>query len=301
LKSLSSGNFHDGSFDVTSGSIRRLAVLVPAALVLLGTGCATRSSLNRLRAELTATRTEVTDLRQAQDASKRDVSRVASESRALQARMGNVAAALTESRAEVARLSTRLDAAEAEARAAKAAPAPAPPASPPVVAPPARPTAPATPPARFAAPAPARQPTRPAERPRELAAKTETPEQAYNAALTTFRAREHGQAVLDFLDFIAKYPRHPLVANAQYWIGEAYYVQRDYRQAEAEFQKVPKIAPGSAKAADALLKIGLCQRNLRDEAHARQTWQRVVRDFPQSEAAVKARAFLRPEAGAARH
>ncbi len=70
-------------------------------------------------------------------------------------------------------------------------------------------------------------------------------------------AREHGQAVLDFLDFIAKYPKHPLVANAQYWIGEAYYVQRDYRQALVEFQKVLESAPGSAKAGDALLKIGL--------------------------------------------
>jgi tol-pal system protein YbgF len=123
----------------------------------------------------------------------------------------------------------------------------------------------------------------------------------YSAALATFRAREHGQAVLDFLDFIAKYPRHPLVANAQYWIGEAYYVQRDFRQAMLEFQKVPATAPGSAKAGDALLKIGLCQRQLRDEPRARQTWQRVVREFPKSEAAVKARTFLRTEPAATRH
>ena len=84
------------------------------------------------------------------------------------------------------------------------------------------------------------------------------------SALATFRMGEHGQAVLDFLDFMAKYPKHPLVANAQYWIGEAYYVQHDYRQAQTEFQKVLDIAPGSAKAADALLKIGYCQLNLRD-------------------------------------
>jgi tol-pal system protein YbgF len=107
--------------------------------------------------------------------------------------------------------------------------------------------------------------------------------------------------VLDFLDFMAKYPGHPLVANAQYWIGEAYYSQRDYRQAMVEFQKVSALAPGSAKASDALLRIGMCQRNLRDEVSARQTWERVVRDFPQSEAAVKARGFLKTEAGSARH
>ena len=118
----------------------------------------------------------------------------------------------------------------------------------------------------------------------------------YGAALATFRAREHGQAVLDFLDFIAKYPAHPLVANAQYWIGEAYYVQRDFRQAMSEFQKVLKTAPGSLKAGDALLKIGLCQRQLRDEARARLTWQRLIREFPRSESAAKARAYLEPAA-----
>ena len=56
-------------------------------------------------------------------------------------------------------------------------------------------------------------------------------EHVYNLALATFRMGEHGQAVLDFLDFMAKYPKHPLVANAQYWIGEAYYVQRAIRWA----------------------------------------------------------------------
>lgn len=117
-------------------------------------------------------------------------------------------------------------------------------------------------------------------------------EHMYNLALATFRMGEHGQAVLDFLDFMAKYPKHPLVANAQYWIGEAYYVQHDYRQAQTEFQKVLDIAPGSAKAGDALLKIGYCQLNLRDALHARATWQRVVHEFPRSEAAGKARTLL---------
>ena len=52
---------------------------------------------------------------------------------------------------------------------------------------------------------------------------------AYAGALTTFRAREHGQAVLDFLDFIAKYRRHALAGNAQYRIGEALHVHPGQR------------------------------------------------------------------------
>jgi tol-pal system protein YbgF len=134
--------------------------------------------------------------------------------------------------------------------------------------------------------------------PKESSRRIASPEQVYSAALATFRAREHGQAVLDFLDFIAKYPRHPLVANAQYWIGEAYYVQHDYRQAQAEFQKVLDVAPGAPKAADALLKIGYCQLNLRDSSRARATWQKVVQEFPKSEAAAKARSLLTAQGSA---
>ena len=113
----------------------------------------------------------------------------------------------------------------------------------------------------------------------------------------SYNGRLLGGGIYDFqtyeVDFIAKYPGHPLVANAQYWIGEAYYVQRDYRQALTEFHKVLDTAPGSAKAADALLKIGLAHRSLRDDKRARQSWQRVVREFPRSEAAAKAKVFLK--------
>jgi tol-pal system protein YbgF len=236
------------------------------------------------------------ELRQAHEATTHQLARVVAENRTLQARSAEMETALKNGREEVGRLRARVEAAEADAHAAKAL------ATPPPAAPPVTPAAPPSPgPSAPPRPTPAAPLAPRPQRPREPVARAQTPEQAYAAALSTFRAREHGQAVLDFLDFMAKYPGHALVANAQYWIGEAYYVQRDYRQAMAEFQKVPRIAPASAKAADALLKIGLCQRNLRDEARARQTWQRVVHEFPQSEAAVKAHAFLRPEAGATRH
>jgi tol-pal system protein YbgF len=116
---------------------------------------------------------------------------------------------------------------------------------------------------------------------------------AYDAAMASFRAREHGQAVLELLDFIARYPAHPLAASAQYWVGEAYYVQRDYRQALVEFQRVVEMAPSSPAAADALLRIGLAHTNLRENSRAQQAWQRVVREYPATESAGKARTLLR--------
>ena len=120
-----------------------------------------------------------------------------------------------------------------------------------------------------------------------------TPEQTYAAAVAMFRSREHGQAVLDFIDFIAKYPRHQLAPYAQSWIGEAYYVQRDYRQAILEFQKVLEFGLSNPKVPDALFKVGLSYRALRDHGRAERVFTRVVNDYPKSSAAAKAREFLK--------
>ena len=254
-------------------------LLVLGIVALFGVGCATRGSVSRVRDDVAALRLEVTALRQSQEASSRDLARAVADTKALEARLAEMAIAQRTSAAELAKLRDRMDAVQAAARETKVL------ASVPSGPPPAPPTLPVAPPAP--------------PRAKEPPGRTGSAEHVYNLALATFRTGEHGQAVLDFLDFIAKFPRHPLVANAQYWIGEAYYVQHDYRQAQTEFQKVLQIAPGSAKAGDALLKIGYCQLNLRDTPRARATWQRVVREFPKSEAAGKARTLLSAHGSAA--
>ena len=119
-----------------------------------------------------------------------------------------------------------------------------------------------------------------------------TPEKLFATAMTSFRAEEHGQAVLEFTELIEKYPKHALAATSQYWIGEAYYRQRDFNQALTEFQKVPDLYPQSQSVAESLLKIGMCYRALHDVPRARETWEQVVRSHPKSEAATQARALL---------
>lgn len=256
------------------------------AAALFATGCAaTRSGGGE--SDLSKVRAELTEMRLSQDLLAADLARVLAELRSLDARAAETQETLRHSASEVARLQARLQVAEDELRQAKAALMARPPAG--------------TSPAVVAAGAPHVPPPAalPAPSDRERPADTigdEPAEQAYTAALNTFRAREHGQAVLDFMDFIAKYPTHALAPNAQYWIGEAYYVQRDYRHALVEFQRVVAMAPKTSKAADALLRIGMCHANLRESTPALDAWQRVVRDYPRSDAAGKARAFLRARA-----
>jgi TolA-binding protein len=81
--------------------------------------------------------------------------------------------------------------------------------------------------------------------------------------------------------------------SAQFLVADIYYTQRDWRGALAEFEALVAAVPRGEKVPDALLKIGLCQRDLGDGTRAKRTWERLVRDHPQSAAARQARALLR--------
>ena len=119
------------------------------------------------------------------------------------------------------------------------------------------------------------------------------PEELFDRAMGSFRGGELGQAVLDFEEFVSKNPKHPLVANVEFWIGEAYFRARDFDNAASAYQKTVTLAPKGDRAADALLRLGLAFRALRHEDQAREAWSRLVRDFPDSEASKRAKTLLR--------
>ncbi len=308
-----------------------------AAMAVLASGCASRRAVDRLESDVGRLRSELAEMRVAQEVTSRDLANVTSQLQALDVRtLGDevarlnrradaVDAALADTRTKVEALATAPAVSSATVPpplppSASASPVPAPlPPAPAVMSPVPAPLPPdpavmtpvpaPTPPNRAAlAPAPAptavekpRVPPPPAPtlvpaKPAQRAAGN--PEQEYAAALATYRAREHGQAVIDFMDFIAKYPKHSLAGNAQYWIGEAYWAQRDYRQALVEFEKV--FEHGPAKAPDAQLKIGLCYLRLNDLPRAQQAWQRVVNEYPKSESASMARSLIATHAAARR-
>lgn len=239
-----------------------------ATVAVLAGGCASRGTVSRLESDIASLRLTLVATRKAQDIIAHDLGEARNGVTGLDRHVGDLRARLDAAAAEAADLRARIAQAEDAIRQARQAMEAL-----------ARPAAPDT--ARPPAPAPRARPAPP---------RRSTPEEQYAAALATYRKREHGQAVLDFLDFIARHPAHPLAANAQYWIGEAYFAQRDYRQALAEFQQV--LAMGTGKRPDALVMIGLCFERLHEPGRARATWKRVVREFPASPMAAKARALL---------
>jgi tol-pal system protein YbgF len=118
-------------------------------------------------------------------------------------------------------------------------------------------------------------------------------EQRYGRAFDALKAANYPAAISGMRDFLASHPDHELADNAQYWLGEAYYVTRDYENALASFTTVGQRWPDSSKAPDAMLKLGYAQFELKRLAAAKQTLSQLGTRYPGTEAARLAQERLR--------
>jgi len=118
---------------------------------------------------------------------------------------------------------------------------------------------------------------------------------AYRAAVDLVRGGSQPEAVAALHAFLAKYPRHDYADNAQYWLGEAHYAQKDYTGALVEFRNVIETYPRGNKVPDALLKVGYCYQALGQTDKARAVLEQVVNLYPKTEpAAIAAKRLETP-------
>src|SRR3990170_8446736 len=94
---------------------------------------------------------------------------------------------------------------------------------------------------------------------------------AYEAALNQFKLGNYPLAISAFQGFLVTYPSSKLAPSAQYWIGNAHFAQRDYKQGSAAQQKVLSVWPEDAKASDAMLNIASAQDAMGDRRGAQRT------------------------------
>lgn len=102
----------------------------------------------------------------------------------------------------------------------------------------------------------------------------------YDRALEQLKEGRYTEASSAFQAFLKKYPGSSYADNAQYWLGEVYYVTREFQPALSEFAKVVDGYPDSTKIADAKLKIGYIQYELKDWTRAREMLAQVVQAYP---------------------
>ncbi|SEM47088.1 tol-pal system protein YbgF [Syntrophus gentianae] len=114
----------------------------------------------------------------------------------------------------------------------------------------------------------------------------------YAAAYVSFKEGKYEKARNEFQSFLKSYPKTSYSDNAQFWIGETYYFEKKYEKAILEYDKVVKGYPNGNKAANALFKQGLCFTMLGDKASARLIFQQVIKNYPNTSQARTARAKL---------
>jgi tol-pal system protein YbgF len=116
---------------------------------------------------------------------------------------------------------------------------------------------------------------------------------AYQEAFDLLRELRYEQASTAFRDFIKKYPGSRYAHIAQYWLGEAAYARRDFKQAIQDYQALLDNYPRSGKRADAMLKIGYSYQELKRTQDSRRMMERLIELYPDSTEAGQARNQLR--------
>ncbi len=111
---------------------------------------------------------------------------------------------------------------------------------------------------------------------------------AYEDALAVFRQGDFATAANVFSDFTRRYPRSGYGVAALFWLGNAQYANRDYKEAIKNFSALLARAPDHARAPESLLSVANCQLELKDTKAARKTLTDLVKSYPQTEAATAA-------------
>ena len=127
-----------------------------------------------------------------------------------------------------------------------------------------------------------------------LAGVTSTQQSVYQQAFDALKSGSYSVAIRGFKGFLKNYPMSPLAPNAEYWLGEAHYVNQDFTQAEKCFRRVLKRWPDSGKAPAAMFDLGntLIAQGRVHEGHV--VLAKLIKKFPDTGVAKRAAHVLNP-------
>jgi tol-pal system protein YbgF len=112
----------------------------------------------------------------------------------------------------------------------------------------------------------------------------------YDASFQALREQKYDRAEKGFKQFLQKYSNDTLAGNAQYWLGETYYVRGNYVEASKAFAVGYQKYPKSTKAPDNLLKLGLSLAQNKKTPDACVILQQLGSQYKNAAAVIKQRA-----------
>lgn len=113
-------------------------------------------------------------------------------------------------------------------------------------------------------------------------------ESAYDDALQTFQMKAYDEAAMKFQNLLNSGVGTSLEDNCHYWIGESKYGSKNYAEAVKHFEAVLKYED-SEKLADAHFMLAQCYERMGNKARAKQEYETVVKEFPMSANASRAK------------
>jgi len=119
----------------------------------------------------------------------------------------------------------------------------------------------------------------------------ETPREQYEYATNLIQRGSYDQAEIALKSFIQQHPNDELTGNAQYWLGETYYVRNDFKSAAVAFAEGYQRYPDSQKAPDNLLKLAMALGQQGQKDNACVALRQLEKRYPDASANIKDRAI----------
>lgn len=115
----------------------------------------------------------------------------------------------------------------------------------------------------------------------------------YKAGLDFTRNGKPKEARAMFRKYLKGYPKGPLANNAQFWIGESYYDEKDFERAIIEFDEVIKKYPKGIKVPAAMLKQAMSFEKIKDNKTAQAIYGKLIKKYPGTDEAKTARKMMK--------
>jgi len=115
---------------------------------------------------------------------------------------------------------------------------------------------------------------------------------AFETAYGFYRAENYREAAGAFSEFLQQFPQSMHEANVYYWMGNAYFLSKDYANAVAAYRILLDKHDDHPRASDSMLNLAESQLLLKQKANAKTTLKQLIARFPGSDASDKAKKRL---------
>lgn len=114
------------------------------------------------------------------------------------------------------------------------------------------------------------------------------PRDEFDLGIGYMQRKDYSLAEETMKNFAQRFPNDPLVGDSKYWLGESYFQRQQYREAAQAFLGVTSDHGKSAKAPDAMLRLGQSLAALKEKEAACAAFGAVLQKYPRASAGVKA-------------